>query len=440
MPLPKTVIMHLCQRCVSVFRPGRISAALQQSTRLHRQSHDVRNTAHGHKQLPVHSHSQTYSTETWRPAHLQHSHRLLPVHNLSQKYSTENCRVHPQAASPDLQNNSDDKQCVTFNNSDLHQESSQTSISDLHNIGLEAAVHPSPFQEITEDEAVQIQVPSALPPVSFTLRPYVDKSETLSKLVQLGVDLWKLEQRPNVGSMLVKLDFHTDVAPRLLFLKDLGVEETKLGSLLTKNPFILTESLENLEARVSYLKSKKFSTQSVAAMVSKAPYLLNFSVERLDNRLGFFQQQLSLSSEKTRNVVIRLPKLLCGSLEPVKENLKVFELEFGFRDNEIQQIVTTVPKILIGNKRKLTQIFDFVHNTMGVPHSLIAKFPQVLNAKFLRIRERHQFLEYLGRAQYQPSQPNYISLDRLVFLPDETFCSDVALATLEDFERFQKTL
>uniref|UniRef100_A0A8C1SMP2 Transcription termination factor 3, mitochondrial n=1 Tax=Cyprinus carpio TaxID=7962 RepID=A0A8C1SMP2_CYPCA len=292
----------------------------------------------------------------------------------------------------------------------------------LSSVDLDAAVHPSPLQEISEEEAVQIHVPSALPPESSTLRPYVDESETLSKLVQLGVNLWKLEQRPNVGSMLVRLDFDADVAPKLLLLKDLGVEETKLGQL------------------VSYLKSKKFSKQSVAAMVSKAPYLLNFSVERLDNRLGFFQKQLGLSAEKTRDVVTRLPKLLCGSLEPIKENLKVCELEFGFRGNEIQHIVTTVPKVLIANKRKLTQIFDFVHNTMDVPHSLIAKFPQVLNAKFLRIRERHLFLEYLGRAQYQPSQPNYISLDRLVFLPDEVFCSEVALATLEDFERFQKTL
>ncbi|KAA0710332.1 Transcription termination factor 3, mitochondrial mTERF domain-containing protein 1, mitochondrial [Triplophysa tibetana] len=358
------------------------------------------------------------------------------------------CGMHLRVLSSSVQNNSsdlkhkkDENHCVTkYDSSDLHQESSQVSLSNTHNIGLDAVVRPSPFQEICEEEALRIQVPSALPPVSFTLRPYVDQSETLSKLVQLGVDLWKLEQRPNVGSMLVKLDFHADVAPRLLFLKDLGVEESKLGSLLTKNPFILTESLENLEARVAYLRSKKFSAQSVAAMVSKAPYLLNFSVKRLDNRLGFFQQLLGLSSEKTQNLVIRLPKLLCGSLEPVKENLKVCELEFGFRENEIRQIVTTVPKVLLADKRKLTQIFDFVHNTMGISHSLIAKFPQVLNAKFLRIRERHLFLEYLSRAQYQPSQPSYISLDRLVILPDEIFCSDVALATLEDFEQFQKTL
>ncbi|XP_043073601.1 transcription termination factor 3, mitochondrial isoform X2 [Puntigrus tetrazona] len=332
--------MHVCQRCVSLFLSRPLSAALQPSTRApHQRSH-----------LTL----------------LQHSTR----HTLSQRHGTQTGThfTGRQAASPPLYNK---KEIVPLN-------------SDDHRIDLDSAVHLSPLQEISEDEAVQIQVPSALPPESSTLRPYVDKSETLSKLVHLGVNLWKLEQRPNVGSMLVRLDFHADVAPRLLFLKDLGVEESKLGQLLTINPFILTESVDNLEARVSYLKSKKFSKQSVAAMVSKAPYLLNFSVERLDNRLGFFQKQLGLRAEKTRDVVTRLPKLLCGSLEPVKENLKVFELEFGFRGNEIQHIVTTVPKVLIANKRKLTQIFDFVHNTMNVPQSLIGKFPQTLVSRVLR--------------------------------------------------------
>ncbi|XP_067268426.1 transcription termination factor 3, mitochondrial [Chanodichthys erythropterus] len=408
--------MHLCRRCVSLLLSRPLSAALQPSTHaLHQRSHHIL-LQHSRGQPSIRSLTQRHSRETWTSC----GRRNLTDH---------------QAASPEVYNNKTDLAQREVGKHIVHQ--SQASLTD---IGLEAAVRPSPLQKISEEEAVQIQVPSALPPDSFTLRPYVDKSETLSKLVQLGVNLWELERRPNVGSMLVRLDFHADVAPKLLFLKDLGVEESKLGTLLTKNPFILTESLDNLEARVSYLKTKKFSQESVAAMVSKAPYLLNFSVERLDNRLGFFQQHLGLSAEKIRNVVTRLPKLLCGSLEPIKENLKVCELEFGFRGNELQHIVTTVPKVLIANKRKLTQIFDFVHNTMDVPHSLIAKFPQVLNAKFLRIRERHLFLEYLGRAQYQPSQPNYISLDRLVFLPDDVFCSEVALATLEDFERFQKTL
>ncbi|KAM3596954.1 uncharacterized protein V6R79_023392 [Siganus canaliculatus] len=298
----------------------------------------------------------------------------------------------------------------------------------------------SALELITDQEAITISVPTALPPASTSLRDYVDQSETLSKLVQLGVNLWKLEQRPNVGSMLLRLNFNTDVAPRLLFLKDLGVEQSRFSYIITHNPFILTESLENLHARVTYLKSKKFTAETVASMVSRAPYLLNFSVKRLDNRLGFYQQQLNLSPSNTRNIVARLPRLLCGSLEPIKENLKVCEIELGFKENEIQHIVNAVPKVLTANKRKLTQIFDFLHNTMKVPHHLITKFPQVLNTKYLRIRERHLFLEYLGKAQYDPALPNYISLDRLVSLPDESFCSELALATVDDFQLFQKTL
>lgn len=64
-----------------------------------------------------------------------------------------------------------------------------------------------------------------------------------------GVNLWKLEQRPNVGSMLLRLDFNRDVAPILLFLKDIGVDGSDFGKIITQNPFILTESLENLKAR-----------------------------------------------------------------------------------------------------------------------------------------------------------------------------------------------
>ncbi|XP_026202670.1 transcription termination factor 3, mitochondrial [Anabas testudineus] len=307
-------------------------------------------------------------------------------------------------------------------------------------IDLDDAAELSALEKISDEEAANICVPAAIPPASTSLRDYVDKSETLSKLVQLGVSLWKLEQRPNVGSMLLRLDFDTDVAPKLLFLKEIGVEDSRLGYIITHNPFILTESLENLQTRVNYLKSKKFSYETVASMVSRAPYLLNFSVKRLDNRLGFYQQQLNISASNTRNIVARLPRLLCGSLEPVKENLKVCEIELGFKENEIQHIVIAVPKVLTTNKRKLTQIFDFLHNTMKVPHHLIAKFPQVLNTKYLRIRERHLFLKYLGKAQYDPTLPNYISLDSLASLPDDAFCTNLASATLEDFYLFQKTL
>lgn len=305
---------------------------------------------------------------------------------------------------------------------------------------LDAVPPLSPLQPVSEQEAVRIIADPPLPPDSFTLRDYVDHSETLQKLVLLGVDLSKIEKHPEAANLLLRLDFEKDINQVLLFLKDLGIEDSQLGAFLTKNYAIFSEDLENLKTRVAYLQSKNFSKADITQMVRKAPFLLNFSVERLDNRLGFFQKELELSVKKTRDLVVRLPRLLTGSLEPVKENMKVYRLELGFKHNEIQHMVTKIPKMLTVNKRKVTETFDFVHNVMSIPHHIIVRFPQVFNARLFKVQERHLFLAYLGRAQYDPAKANYISLDKLVSVPDEVFCEDLAKASVQDFEKFLKTL
>uniref|UniRef100_A0A8C0P9U7 Transcription termination factor 3, mitochondrial n=2 Tax=Canis lupus TaxID=9612 RepID=A0A8C0P9U7_CANLF len=298
----------------------------------------------------------------------------------------------------------------------------------------------APLQPVSEEEAIQIIADPPLPPDTFTLRDYVDHSETLQKLVHLGVDLSKIEKHPEAANLLLRLDFEKDIKQILMFLKDLGIEDNQLGPYLTKNYAIFSEDLENLKTRVAYLQSKNFSKAQIAQMVRNAPFLLSFSVERLDNRLGFFQKELELSVKKTRDLVVRLPRLLTGSLEPVKENMKVYRLELGFKHNEIQHMITRVPKMLTANKRKLTETFDYVHNVMNIPHHLIVRFPQVFNTRLFKVKERHLFLTYLGRAQYDPTKPNYISLDKFVSVPDEIFCEEIAKASVQDFEKFLKTL
>ncbi|NXR87605.1 MTEF3 factor, partial [Hypocryptadius cinnamomeus] len=107
----------------------------------------------------------------------------------------------------------------------------------------------SALEVISEEEAVQIIAEPLLPIQSSTLRDYVDHSETLAKLVHLGVDLSQVEKRQKAGQLLLTLDFEKDVKKILLFLKDVGVEDNQLGPFLTKNPYILGEDLEALETR-----------------------------------------------------------------------------------------------------------------------------------------------------------------------------------------------
>ncbi|NXV75588.1 MTEF3 factor, partial [Atlantisia rogersi] len=107
----------------------------------------------------------------------------------------------------------------------------------------------SALEEVSEEEAVQIIAEPILPLQSSTLKDYVDHSETLAKLVHLGVDLSQVEKRQKAGQLLLTLDFEKDIRKILLFLKDVGVEDNQLGPFLTKNPYILGEDLEALETR-----------------------------------------------------------------------------------------------------------------------------------------------------------------------------------------------
>ena len=128
---------------------------------------------------------------------------------------------------------------------------------------------PGPVEEYVEPP---------LPPESYTLAAYIEHSEVLQKLVDLGVDLSKVERRPGVGEHILKMNFEPDITEKISFLHFVGVESDKLGKFLTKNPSILLEDQENLEKRVQYLMDKKFDQTAIAQIVNRAPYFLSFSV------------------------------------------------------------------------------------------------------------------------------------------------------------------
>lgn len=66
-----------------------------------------------------------------------------------------------------------------------------------------------------------------------------DSSETLSQLVQLGVDLSKVELIPGAADMLIKMNFKTDIEPMLWLLSDIGFTPKNMTRLLTAFPKLL---------------------------------------------------------------------------------------------------------------------------------------------------------------------------------------------------------
>lgn len=77
---------------------------------------------------------------------------------------------------------------------------------------------------------------------------------------------------------------------------------------------------------------------------------------------------------------------------------------------------------------------------MQISHKTILKYPEVLFCRNFKIKQRHQFLLKLGRAQYNPTKENYIPIKSLVLDTDAEFCNNIAKCSVYDFNLFLKTL
>ena len=77
---------------------------------------------------------------------------------------------------------------------------------------------------------------------------------------------------------------------------------------------------------------------------------------------------------------------------------------------------------------------------MEIPTNLIVVDPVALTTSRFRLRNRHTFLKFLGRAQYDPKKPNYISMRAICLGNDVEFCQDVAKTSIETYNLYLKTM
>lgn len=275
---------------------------------------------------------------------------------------------------------------------------------------------------------------------TFNFAAYVNKSETLKQLVDLGVNLHKVEKKKAAPEFIMKLDFEKDIKPHLFFLHDLGVSSELLGDFITNNPYIFQVDLETLAVRVNYLQSKKFSESSITRIVTKNPYWLMFSTTRIDVRLGHFQSTFALTGDEIRLLATKQPKLITYNMEHLKLNTFSIKEEMGFDDEQIKSLLLSIPKFWMMSQESILSRFEYLHNTMKISHEQMLKMPKILFARKIRLEQRHLFLVKLGRAQYDPKKENYVSLDNLDSGSDSDFCANVAKSSVQAYNTFLKSL
>ncbi|XP_064099143.1 transcription termination factor 3, mitochondrial-like isoform X2 [Macrobrachium nipponense] len=287
-----------------------------------------------------------------------------------------------------------------------------------------------------EDELIDV-APEIRP--TFNLAAYANKSHTLQQMVKLGVNLTRWERDQEFSTYILKQDFE-DLKQHIIFLNDVGVVADDLGRWLSLNPHIFRESIDDLQVRINYLISKKFEESQISRIVIRNPKWLLYSTVEIDSKLGYFQRTFKLSNTEVRLLATKQPKLITHDLELIKKrNFSVLE-EMGFSADEMKSLLLSKPKLWMLHGVSLMRRFDYIHNQIGFTHTQLVDFPKVLMSRDFRIKERHKYLKLIGRDQFDPSKPNYVSPDSLVAGDDAEFCTNVAKTPVKDFNNFLKTM
>lgn len=309
-----------------------------------------------------------------------------------------------------------------------------------------------------EDESKIYAEPMLRP--TFTLAGYVQKSETLQKMLALGVNLYKIEMAGH-GQYVVGLDFERDIQPYYVLLtKDIGLDAENFGEFLSKNVLILKESLDDIRTRIHYLQLKRFSQENIVSIITRNPKWLSYSTKEIDRRLGYFQSLFKFTGDELRLLTLDTPKLITSDLDNIRENHFTIREEFCYENNDdVKQIVLKCPKLLMlgkfnikvlifrviiqpffSDRYNLVDRYDYVSRVMKIDNEQIAMDPYILKNRMFRIKERHGFLKSIGRAQYNRKLELYIPLSELCKGSNEEFAENIAKRPYEEFDAYLRTL
>lgn len=212
---------------------------------------------------------------------------------------------------------------------------------------------PHPLDECSEDLS---DIGSPLTP-TFSFAKYANKSRTIQKLTDLGVSLYKFEEKEGMVEYILNLDFDRDIKPYIRFLHDCRVPADYLGTFITKNPNIFKEDIDDLHTRIRYLRAHKFSVSMIKTIICKNPKWLLFSTKDIDGRLGYFQSNFKLIGNEVRTLTVKGPKVVTYRMIHLMENTFSIKEEMGFDQMQVKKLLLTLPRLW--SKSKRMQQHDF---------------------------------------------------------------------------------
>ncbi|CAN0908627.1 Transcription termination factor MTERF8, chloroplastic [Linum grandiflorum] len=256
-----------------------------------------------------------------------------------------------------------------------------------------------------------------------------------------------------------------NLKPKIQHFRNLGLEGSRLGKFLSKNPTILTASLkEKLGPRLEILQ-KVVSHKDLARGVERCSWVLfKYPESRLLSNIALLQScgivgsQLSMLFRMQPRIFLREESELRGIVSKtldfgfsVKSKMFVHGLytvsgwsdatlerkfaifnDFGFSREECLDMFRKAPVLLRCSEEKLKLGIDFYLNTMKLAKEMICCRPSMLMYSMTeRVIPRYRVLEIMESKALFEKRPNFSSV---VSLTNEKFIEKFVFWSFDDAE------
>ena len=144
-----------------------------------------------------------------------------------------------------------------------------------------------------------------------------------------------------------------------------------------------------------------------------------------------------------RNVASTCPQLVLwkGTPTQLENNHLALSKFLEFERDDLKKMLIKCPKIFMQKDTEFIQDrFEVLYHDMGYSREMIVHFAPSLNADLLLMKTRLKLLQKLGKAQVDPSKPNYVSPHAFALYNDVKFCKNVAKIPIELYHKFLQTV
>ncbi|XP_037017264.2 transcription termination factor 4, mitochondrial isoform X2 [Artibeus jamaicensis] len=223
------------------------------------------------------------------------------------------------------------------------------------------------------------------------------------------------------------------------FLLDMGFSGVHAHELLSIRPGTPHQQLLDI---VSELILLGVNPEPVYVALKKSPQLLKLPVMHVKKRADYLRK-LGLGEGRLKKVLHCCPEVFTRRHQDLDGVVRVLREKCLFTAQQVTEILHRCPHVLREDPGELEYKFQYAYFRMGVKHADMVK-TDLLQYPITKIRQRHTFLERLGRYQTpdkkgQTQVPNPLLKD-ILRVSEAEFLARTACSSAEEFEVFKKLL